>query len=629
VQCQRCFPVLGQSSRCNFNQTSYDFVMQTQKTIFNFEIGSRIKWCLFALIFGYLGLLFLSLSVPFYYDDFTHILNAEFLRHLPQSADDWRNWAYRPVLSALYAIEIGFGGPSASAMRLVNGLIHLANCFLLWRLLRSRVQISQSVLVLLISIVLFHPILWHPILYVSARSTLLVAFFTLLSLNIFSKHKILCAISVLLAIATKETGMLAPCFIGLFHYSEILQIWRNRRIQMVVSGALVTLVLFLGLWFRRKTILDFFDMSIQGLNYPHTGIQYLKTQGTVVWQYLYLFLNPSEWAFIHEVKVTNDHSWGPLVLFAILFVIILVVFIKRWNYKTVWFFLLAGLLGFLPEMIYPRELTMIEQRCYLPFLFFTAALISGIVKYESRINGRWLAPAAVLIFCVYGFLMLERVAVYQSPIGMHRHDWDMDRHNIQANMYLGQEYLKSGNVAQAIQHFGHVVDTYKNLRPISGWYERKVKAAYSQLVLATINGYGAAKAVEVLKNCQDFMEPERCQFLNAQTLYAEGKYSQAIEILESLPFENATYRYELVRNYLSANQDKKGLAYLQESLKKYPFDVSLVSIRLKYLFVKKDFAKAKEFIRTKVSELESSGLSIDDLRQVRAVIEQYSTELNK
>ena len=122
--------------------------------------GATAILCLAALWFSGNG--------SFVADDLTHILNAEYLQHLPSLAEIWKglgrgtyDWGYRPIVSLSYYLEGKIGLAEPFPMRVVNLCIHLANGLLLFLIVRqerkSAPQDSWPAL-LAVALFVFHPV---------------------------------------------------------------------------------------------------------------------------------------------------------------------------------------------------------------------------------------------------------------------------------------------------------------------------------------------------------------------------------------------------------------------------------------------------------------------------------------
>jgi tetratricopeptide (TPR) repeat protein len=218
-----------------------------------------------------------SLTADFVYDARMQILTGDFIH-------DWRNWPAvlsfrvlgmdvldfnRPVMLASLMLDAAFWGREPFGYHLTSVLLHVANVLLLWRVIRQLIQPDagpvpaapsrpETVLLPLLAALVFavHPIVAEAVCEPTFREDLLVVFFSLSALVLAMGHDPAthgwdrwrtfgCIASCLLAIASKEAGIVAPMLLAaywwLFRRGEPGRFW-----AMSIGGAKLLVIAFVA-----------------------------------------------------------------------------------------------------------------------------------------------------------------------------------------------------------------------------------------------------------------------------------------------------------------------------------------------------------------------------------------------
>lgn len=210
-----------------------------------------------------------SLGGDFVYDDLYQIRENDQLRSLANvprffRADVWAavglpfSSYYRPLMYTTFAIETAIAGPEPRIFRTTNALLHAAASVLLLLLLR-RLGASEAAAFIAGLLFAVHPMHPEVVAWPSARPELLVTLFTLLAAWVFARSDpragptparfVAVGGLTMLALLSKETGILAPVLIGLV----ALQRAPGRPLERVGAGVraafpfLALVVVFIGL----------------------------------------------------------------------------------------------------------------------------------------------------------------------------------------------------------------------------------------------------------------------------------------------------------------------------------------------------------------------------------------------
>ena len=172
-----------------------------------------------------------ALAGPFQFDDWNVIVEQPAAHSL---AAWWASMpGIRPLLKLSYALN--WSGPtSAAAFHLVNLLIHAANVWLLWQLLRFWPQLDRRAAWWVALIFALHPVQTEAVTYISGRSMSLMALFWLAAANcwfnaVATNSRTWRAAALVLfcaAIAVRETAWSLP-FVLLFWQRAQGQSWRS------------------------------------------------------------------------------------------------------------------------------------------------------------------------------------------------------------------------------------------------------------------------------------------------------------------------------------------------------------------------------------------------------------------
>ena len=111
--------------------------------------------------------------------------------------------------------------------------------------------------------------------------------------------------------------------------------------QNLVLLAIVGLVVSVSLSFRSFHVY-YLALFTNRNKFEHSFLEYVSTQGKVLWKYLELLIAPLKWSFWHDPGLNhnlNFLSWLPLIGILILAAAVLFYFYKKQNWFAVFSFL--------------------------------------------------------------------------------------------------------------------------------------------------------------------------------------------------------------------------------------------------------------------------------------------------
>ncbi len=427
-----------------------------------------------------------GLHGPFVFDDITNIVQDRALamhslawdRLLHAALSSHAGPLRRPLSMLSFAFNIYFSGLDATAFKLTNLAIHLANGLLVFALLRQIVRqwCDQGVLqrsqaadwlpLLCTAAWLLHPLNLTSVLYVVQRETSLCSLFILAGcvLYLHGRRRMLAgkpawlelyagtAIAGLLAVASKETGVLLPVYllvieICVFRFSShSAGRWspptQNKTGLMIFFGFFLVLPFCLGLvWLfilRHGAPLSYADRNF-------TLGERLLTETRVVWLYIRWTLFPrlQDLGLYHDDIPLSTGLLAPTTtLISILGLVALaataVLSRKRrpWlAFGIAWFF--TGQL--LESTVFPLEIAF-EHRNYLADLGILFAVFGFILTEPSRLlRLRVRIAIVVLLVLTYGAVTAMRAYTWRATLPLVESEASNHPRSPYATYALGQE----------------------------------------------------------------------------------------------------------------------------------------------------------------------------------------------
>lgn len=360
----------------------------------------------------------------------------------------------RPLSMLSFAFNVYWGGLDPEGFKWVNLIIHLLNGILVFMLMRQVVNawqkqktiadtpIADWLPVLVAAIWLVHPLNLTAVLYVVQRETSLCSLFILAGCNLYlsaRRRQLLIghrrawiwlyagtAITFLLALASKETGVLLPV------YLLVLE-WCVLKFNCPSRNARLSLGLFYALYLVTPLILGlvwlFGLQHAVGLGYsgrPFTLTERLFTESRVIWLYIRWTLFPTlaTLGLYHDDIRLSTNLLSPITTLPSIagLVVLLVsawILRRRWPWFTLgiaWFF--TGQL--LESTIFPLEIAF-EHRNYLADLGVLFALLGFILLWRPKHARMWLRTALTCVLIVlYAGITAARAYEWRNPLSLAR-----------------------------------------------------------------------------------------------------------------------------------------------------------------------------------------------------------------
>jgi len=419
-----------------------------------------------------------GLHGPFAFDDVTNILQNQGLVIHSLHWDQLMQAAFsadagpfkRPLSSLSFAFNIYFSGLDATSFKITNLIIHLLNGLLIYTLLRQILRhwsdtkiIDSSAAVLWLPLLctgawLLHPLNLTAVLFIVQRETSLCSLFILLGcvLYVHGRLRMLAAksgwpwlyigtaITGLLAIFTKETGLLLPVYLLIIEICVFRFSNRDERVDYRLSfffGLFLIVPLCLGLlWlgFRHGGFLSYVGRDF-------TLSERLLTEPRVIWDYIRWTLFPRlpDLGLYHDdIPLSTGLLTPATTLLSILgLVALLAAAVLTWKkrpwitFGILWFF--TGQL--LESTIFPLEIAF-EHRNYLADMGILFAVFGFILTERSRLLSiRYRVGILLALVLTYGAVTGMRAYVWRSTLSLVQTQAANHPQSPYATYALGQE----------------------------------------------------------------------------------------------------------------------------------------------------------------------------------------------
>lgn len=207
------------------------------------------------VLISVIGMAFWAFTWPF---DFISLDDPQFILKNPHFdeplADQLAYWLtnayqghYHPVTWMVFAGMYKVFGPSAWAFRILSSSLHILNAHLIFNIFRQKFAHNYALMASVMFLI--HPMVVEPVVWISAFSTLLYTFFSLICLQTILTRKRLNALwflfvflSFLLALGSKSPAVALSAIIPFLLYSRNTNkfIWALKSTSFIVMGFLIT-----------------------------------------------------------------------------------------------------------------------------------------------------------------------------------------------------------------------------------------------------------------------------------------------------------------------------------------------------------------------------------------------------
>lgn len=400
---------------------------------------------------------------------------------------------YRPLQMLTYMVDYSIWGLNVVGYHLTNIILHilvaLCICWLVNILFNDKF-LSFVTAILFVA----HPIHTEAVTYLSGRTDPLATFFILLCFILYikglelksAKVYIFMVLSYLAALLSRESSLILPLLILLYHYAFKKKLVLRKYLPLLAI-AFIYIIL-------RLTILKFL-LSIV----PHPTIsQRILGFFVAIASYCKLLFLPFNLHFVYEYKPFNLTNPVTILGAAILFLLSIYAFRKRKTNKLIFFSVYWFFIALLPVAnIYPINAHMAEHWLYMPSIGFFIILAKVLSSGYSYKKFRTISIVfTILLLAFYSILTIRQNNYWREPIAFYKRALQHAPHSLRAYNNLGVAYVNIGKNEEAIASFKKALEInpddakiYYNLGntyKIIGKYEEAI-AFYNSAIAITPN----------------------------------------------------------------------------------------------------------------------------------------------
>ena len=431
---------------------------------------------------------------------------------------------YWPLVYTTFWLEHKLWGFDPTGYHIVNVLLHLANTFLVWHLLR-RMAVSGAWMVAAVFAV--HPLHVESVAWVIERKDVLSGLFYLSGVMAWMSFvekprggRYAAALGLYVAgLLSKSIVVTMPLALLIWHW------WKHGR---VTSIDLVRLVPFcvVGLVI---TVGDLaFSRSVAPLSIDYSLTERTLIASRALWFYAGKLLWPTELAVIYpswDIRVTEPIAWGYLIG-AVVLALALWKFrlrLGRGPLAGALFFAvtLSPVLGFV-DFTYMKYALVADRFQYLACIGIMAVVIGstvhGVGRF-SRIGQRGAGGLGVVILVTLGTMTWRQAGIYRDDETFHRHIIALNPKALNVHRHLGNSLYKQGRYEEAVEAYRIAAEQRPNYAKV-----------HSNLGM-TLNKLGRfeeaetnlRRAIELDQNAK-----HRLSYLG-DALFGQRRYAEAVE----------------------------------------------------------------------------------------------------
>ncbi|HEY2827154.1 MAG TPA: tetratricopeptide repeat protein [Pirellulales bacterium] len=368
---------------------------------------------------------------------------------------------YWPVTNTSFWLQWRLWQMSPTGYHVVNLLLHLANCSLIWLLLK-RLAIPGAFLAALLFAA--HPVNVQSIAWIAQQKTLLAVFFFLISILWFLKAHgstnrwvWLSLLAFVLAMLSKGSVAILPLVLLLIVWWQTGQITRRDTLQLAPFFAVAIVLTIVNVWFQTHGS----ETAIR----TATFAQRLAGAGAVIWFYLSKALLPTDLSFVYpqwHIDAASPLWWLPLA--AALIVTLLLwkrshAPSRNWprNLLFAWLLFCVALLpvlGFV-DVGYMRHSLVADHYQYIALISVVALIAAAGSYWHSKLPApakTYLTMCAAAVVAVLGLLTWQQSHLYANSITLYEAALQKNPTSwlIQTNLSLDQAEID--RIDDALRH---------------------------------------------------------------------------------------------------------------------------------------------------------------------------------
>ncbi len=423
-----------------------------------------------------------SFSNDFLLDDQQQIIDNPFVHKLASWPAHFSNSTmatgnqlagiyYKPLMMITYSAVWNIFGPQPNGFHIVQLLLHITNCLLIFILFSKIFKLNHQVFFISLFaglIYLCHPINSEAVLFAADMQEPLYTFFGLSALVTIASSRSTMSMAaaaalLLCSLLSKESGLQYVvayfAFAALFHREQI------RKISAFIAVVIIS-YLTLRMGVAGLTSVLAHEMKIAQADLLTRLISVPK----ILAHYIYLFVFPKDISITQDWVVNTlslNDFWLPLLAVSIVFAIIFFQILKHRSqnfiFFSVWFFCGWGL----HSQIVPLDGTVSDR-----WFYFTMIGLIGIIfsfKFQKfKFSKKLAVTFSVIALTILSYRTYLRTFDWQTPMTLFQKDLQVEPNSFYLNNNLGLGYLAKGQYEQSISYFKKTIEVSNKKSRV--WY---------------------------------------------------------------------------------------------------------------------------------------------------------------
>jgi tetratricopeptide (TPR) repeat protein len=369
---------------------------------------------------------------------------------------------YQPITTLLYAITFALSGLNPTAFHAISLLFHVANCWLIFRLLNYFLA-NQNLSFLLCLVFLVHPMQVESVSWISALSNLVFSSFFLAAFWAYLKYSqqqkasslLLCFGLFILSCLSKSAAVVFPVALIAFDFFKIGRLKWKLLLQKIPFFA-VSILFGIITIFGRETAGHLSDLTA---TYSSFDRVFLVSHSVLFYPIKFLFPSPLS-AFYPYPPFTQGvlptlYYLSPVVLIGLG----VITYLKRKNhlllFGIMWFLItIALVLQFVP---FGNQITT-DRYLYLP-LFGLLVLLGSVLQKLKNFKWLWFSILPLLVF---SFLSFQRTHIWKNDEKLWKSVIETHPTVSQAYNNLGSYALEQNKNKKAFDYFNQAIQVRPN-----------------------------------------------------------------------------------------------------------------------------------------------------------------------
>src|SRR3990172_9051579 len=417
-----------------------------------------------------------SLDNAFHFDDQHYVVRNTYIRKIqniptffqsPRYSSSEKPFTghYRPLVVSTYALNYTLGGLNPSGYHIVNLGFHVGTAFMVFLIVQAMSGSSSYFYIALASALIFavHPFNSEVVNYITARSSVMCAFFYLLAFYCWVKFRsqnnsnflpltsyfyLFSLLAFVLAILTKEIAITLPMvfflydryFLFPFKFSNLK--YYLPFLLLVAAPYLIYRLLFQG------GIINSGDRDFYS-NFP--------TQPAVLLKYMQLMIIPVgltiEHHIIRSATVYSIAVMASLLAIILIMTAIYLLFKRGREWRILSFFMAWFFITLLPTTLIPLNAILQENRGYLAGI--GVPLFAGILI--GRLPRRASVPLLLVVVSLCSIATIQRNQVWKDEYTLWRNAVDKAPYSARAHDNLGLAHITRGEYGRAIDELNKTI----------------------------------------------------------------------------------------------------------------------------------------------------------------------------